>query len=70
MNTERNVVTHWRLDEDDYGQPIVFHLHVGAEVPAYVINLFGRNYDRWLAKCSACLEYLDLVGTRAVPARD
>jgi hypothetical protein len=57
----------WRIDEDDYGDPMVFHRHADAEFPAHVI---GGNGERRLAQCSNCMQYLELVGTRAAIATD
>jgi hypothetical protein len=58
---------HWRVEEDDYGDLMVFHRHVDAEFPAHVI---GREDERQLAQCSNCMAYLELVGTTAATSTD
>ena len=50
----------WEIAEDDYGDAMIFHRHVGAEYPAYII---ARGGQRQLAQCSNCMQYLELVGT-------
>ena len=57
----------WRVDEDDYGDPLVFHRHVRGEYPAPAI---GRSAERQLAQCSNCMRYLELVRTTAVTTAD
>jgi hypothetical protein len=47
----------WEVDEDDYGDPMVAHLHPWGSMPAYVIN---RSEGGYVAQCSACMAYLDL----------
>jgi hypothetical protein len=49
----------WRVEEDDYGDPMIFHQHSGDEAPAYVIS---RAPDPRLAQCSECMAYLELDG--------
>jgi hypothetical protein len=50
----------WDVQEDDYGEPMIFHTHAQGKVPAYVIS-------RWeggtLAQCSHCMAYLELDGS-------
>jgi hypothetical protein len=53
---------HWRIEEDDYGDPMVINRHVDAEFPAHVISRYGQ---RQLAQCSTCMQYIELVGMRA-----
>jgi hypothetical protein len=65
--TDTPGLEYWRVDEDDYGEPMVFHRHVSRECPAHVI---GRHGERRLAQCSECMQSLELVGTRATNATD
>jgi hypothetical protein len=65
--TDTPGLEYWRVDEDDYGDPMVVHRHVDAEFPAHVIS---RHGERQLAQCSDCMGYLELVGTRAATATD
>jgi hypothetical protein len=47
----------WLVEEDDYGQPMVFHRHTLGDVVAYIIN---SDPSGDLAQCSDCLQYLSL----------
>jgi hypothetical protein len=53
-------VGEWRIEEDDYGDAMIFHRHAASEEPAYII---GRGPDQWIAQCSTCLIYLELEPT-------
>ena len=59
VRTDTPGLEHWRVQEDDYGDPVIFHRHVGTEHPAYIIDRAG---DRQLAQCSSCEQYLELAG--------
>jgi hypothetical protein len=54
-------VADWRFEEDDYGDPMIFHRHAADEAPAYVIGR-GRNWQ--LARCSKCRARLELDSTK------
>jgi hypothetical protein len=57
----------WRVEEGDYGQPLVFHRHRETEHPAYVIH---EDNDRRLVQCADCMQYLELVGTTPAASAD
>jgi hypothetical protein len=48
----------WRVEEDDYGQPMVFHRHTLGDVVAYIVN---SDPSGELAQCSDCMQYLSLT---------
>jgi hypothetical protein len=52
----------WEVDENEYGDPMVAHMHPAGWVPAYVI---GRWEGGTVAQCSACMANLELDGTKA-----
>jgi len=52
----------WDIEEDDYGEPLITHLHADGPVPAYVISRWEGGV---VAQCSRCMGYLDLAGMRA-----
>ena len=54
----------WEIEEDDFGDPMIFHWHAGEAVPAYIIG--GAPQHRF-AKCSECADYLEFVETLAPP---
>lgn len=56
----------WDIEEDDYGEPMIFHVHTLARVPAHVISRFESSA---LAQCSECMAYLSLSGTGAAEIR-
>jgi len=47
----------WRVEEDDYGQPMVFHRHTLGDAVAYIVN---SDPSGDLARCSDCMQYLSL----------
>jgi hypothetical protein len=55
---------HWQIEEDDYGDPMVFHRHLIEEVPAYIISGLA---NRRLAQCSECQQYLEFLETSGDP---
>ena len=57
----------WRVEEGDYGQPMIFHRHGKSDYPAYVIN---EDNDRRLAQCAECMQYLELMGTTPAASAD
>ena len=57
LDTAASVPAGWELDEDDYGDPMVAHVHPMGSVPAYVID---RGEGGYVAQCSACMAYLEL----------
>jgi hypothetical protein len=57
----------WRIEEDDYGDLMIFHRHVADDAPAYIV---GRGAEHQLAQCSGCMQYLELIGTRPAPVPD
>jgi hypothetical protein len=56
----------WEIGQDDFGGPLIFHLHAAAPVPAYVI---GAEDDQRVAQCSDCMEILELSEAAVQSAR-
>ena len=50
----------WDVQEDDYGDPMITHLHAGGPVTAYIISRWAGGT---VAQCSECMAYLELAGT-------
>jgi len=54
----------WDIGENEYGDPMIFHLHPAGQAPAYVISRFDGAL---LAQCSECLAYIEVRGTDSLP---
>lgn len=65
--TEAEIVTpHWEVvDSEGDGDPTIYHLHDGNQVPA---SMTARTDGERIARCSDCGAEMDLGGRAREPA--
>jgi hypothetical protein len=59
------VTPHWEVVDAESGDPTIYHLHDGNQVPA---SLTARDNGERIAKCSQCGTEIELGGQVREPA--
>ena len=58
VKSDRGILRHWEVSQDDFGAPLIFHRHMGEADPAYVIATTDNGEA--VAQCSDCMAILEL----------
>jgi hypothetical protein len=67
LDTRPEATAGWEVEEDDYGDLMIGHVHPWGAVPAYVIE---RTDGGSVAQCSDCMAQVRLAGTSAAAFND